>query len=71
MIEQQIQMAHIRDYTISYAEPLNLLLATFVYDGNDMESDMKTMRDSEDVQRWWRETDPVSVALCPYCLTRS
>ncbi|KAH7928185.1 rhamnose mutarotase [Leucogyrophana mollusca] len=48
---------HITDYSINHYPPLQLLIATFKYTGNDFERDMKAIGEDEETQRWWKLTD--------------
>ena len=48
---------HIADYTIHHYPPLQLLVATFKYTGEDYDKDMAGIAADEDTQRWWALTD--------------
>ncbi|KAH7890040.1 hypothetical protein F5I97DRAFT_1849786 [Phlebopus sp. FC_14] len=48
---------HIIDYSINHYPPLQLLIATFKYTGDDYEKDMKALGEDEETQRWWKVTD--------------
>ncbi|KAI6037000.1 hypothetical protein BKA83DRAFT_4170602 [Pisolithus microcarpus] len=48
---------HISDYSISHYPPLQLLIATFKYTGDDYEKDMKTIGEDEETRKWWEITD--------------
>ncbi|EGN96290.1 hypothetical protein SERLA73DRAFT_185964 [Serpula lacrymans var. lacrymans S7.3] len=48
---------HIVDYSINHYPPLQLLIATFKYTGNDYEKDMAEVGEDEETQRWWKLTD--------------
>ncbi|KAF9234483.1 hypothetical protein BU15DRAFT_89960 [Melanogaster broomeanus] len=47
----------IEDYSINHYPPLQLLIATFKYTGDDYERDMKAVGEDEETQRWWKLTD--------------
>ncbi|KAL4065216.1 rhamnose mutarotase [Scleroderma citrinum] len=48
---------HISDYSINHYPPLQLLIATFKYNGDDFERDMKAIGEDEETQKWWEVTD--------------
>ncbi|KAI6124012.1 hypothetical protein EDD16DRAFT_1563930 [Pisolithus croceorrhizus] len=48
---------HISDYSISHYPPLQLLIATFKYTGDDYEKDMEAIREDEETRKWWEITD--------------
>ncbi|KAH7914075.1 rhamnose mutarotase [Hygrophoropsis aurantiaca] len=48
---------NITDYSINHYPPLQLLIATFKYTGNDYDADMKAIGDDPETQRWWKLTD--------------
>ncbi|KIM57096.1 hypothetical protein SCLCIDRAFT_131372 [Scleroderma citrinum Foug A] len=48
---------NISDYSINHYPPLQLLIATFKYTGDDFEMDMEAMKEDEETQRWWKVTD--------------
>lgn len=48
---------HISDYSISHYPPLQLLIATFKYTGDDYEKDMKAIGEDEETRKWWEITD--------------
>jgi L-rhamnose mutarotase len=45
------------DYSIHYYPPLQLLIATMKYTGNDYEADMKKVAEDPETQKWWKVTD--------------
>ncbi|KAI0320327.1 rhamnose mutarotase [Amylostereum chailletii] len=52
-----IARAHIVDYSIFHYPPLNLLIATFKYVGDDWEKDAAENAKDEDTRKWWAMTD--------------
>lgn len=52
-----LERAHIIDYSIYHYPPLQLLIATFKYTGDDYEGDMKKVGEDPETQRWWQVTD--------------
>ncbi|KAI6123226.1 hypothetical protein EDD16DRAFT_1567727, partial [Pisolithus croceorrhizus] len=48
---------HITDYSISHYPPLQLLIATFKYTGDDFERDMEAIGEDEETRKWWEITD--------------
>ncbi|KAG8217198.1 rhamnose mutarotase [Butyriboletus roseoflavus] len=48
---------HITDYSIHHYPPLQLLVATFKYTGDDYDKDMAAIAADEETQRWWKLTD--------------
>lgn len=52
-----LERAHIVDYSIHHYLPLQLLVATFKYTGNDYEGDMAKVAQDPETQRWWKVTD--------------
>ncbi|KIJ17064.1 hypothetical protein PAXINDRAFT_167874 [Paxillus involutus ATCC 200175] len=48
---------HIEDYSINHYPPLQLLIATFKYTGDDYEKDMQAIGEDEETQKWWKLTD--------------
>ena len=48
---------HIADYAIHHHPPLQLLVATFTYTGEDYDKDMAAIAADEETQRWWKLTD--------------
>jgi len=52
---------HVRNYSIYLKE--NLLFGYMEYYGDDYESDMKKVAESEITQRWWKLTDPCQEPL--------
>lgn len=54
---------HIKNYSIFFREPENLLFACFEYHGTDFEADMARMAKDEATQRWWQITDPMQAPI--------
>lgn len=52
-----LQRHHIADYSIHHYPPLNLLVATFKYTGEDYAKDMAGIAADPETQRWWKVTD--------------
>lgn len=52
-----LERAHIIDYSINHYPPLQLLIATMKYTGNDYEADMALVAKDPETQRWWALTD--------------
>ncbi|KAF8162772.1 rhamnose mutarotase [Crassisporium funariophilum] len=52
-----IERAHMIDYSIHHFPPLQLLIATFKYTGDDFDADMKKVAEDPETQRWWKLTD--------------
>ncbi|KAF8894796.1 rhamnose mutarotase [Infundibulicybe gibba] len=52
-----LKQAHIVDYSIHHYPPLQLLIATFKYTGDNYAEDMKKVADDPETQRWWALTD--------------
>ncbi|EPQ58662.1 rhamnose mutarotase [Gloeophyllum trabeum ATCC 11539] len=52
-----LQRHHIADYSIYHYPPLNLLVATFKYTGEDYAKDMAGIAADPETQRWWKVTD--------------
>lgn len=52
-----LERAHITDYSIHHYPPLELLIATFKYTGNNYEDDMKKVAEDPITQKWWQVTD--------------
>ncbi|KAN0075506.1 Rhamnose mutarotase [Tylopilus felleus] len=50
---------HIADYAINHYPPLQLLVATFKYTGDDYDKDMAAIAADKETQRWWKLTDPM------------
>lgn len=48
---------HITDYSIHHYPPLQLLVATFKYTGDDYDKDMAAIAADQETQRWWKLTD--------------
>ncbi|KAI5987530.1 hypothetical protein EDD15DRAFT_2532035 [Pisolithus albus] len=48
---------HVSDYSINHYPPLQLLIATFKYTGDDYETDMKAVGEDEETRNWWEITD--------------
>ncbi|KAJ7460885.1 rhamnose mutarotase [Mycena galericulata] len=58
-----LERAHVRDYSIHYYAPLQLLIANFKYTGSDYEADMKKVGEDPETQRWWKVTDGMQETL--------
>lgn len=58
-----IERCHIHDYSIFYDEGTGLLFASFKYSGQDMEEDMRRMREDTETQAWWKVTDAMQESL--------
>ncbi|KAF5349504.1 hypothetical protein D9756_009005 [Leucocoprinus leucothites] len=52
-----LKRAHITDYSINHYPPLQLLIATFKYTGNDYAADMAKVAEDPETQKWWALTD--------------
>ncbi|GLB35534.1 putative L-rhamnose mutarotase [Lyophyllum shimeji] len=52
-----LERAHIIDYSIHHYPPLQLLIATFKYTGQDYQGDMRKVAEDPETQRWWQVTD--------------
>ncbi|TFK46366.1 rhamnose mutarotase [Heliocybe sulcata] len=52
-----LERHHIVDYSIYYYPPLDLLIATMKYAGEDYEKDMQGIAEDPETQRWWKVTD--------------
>ncbi|KIY62514.1 rhamnose mutarotase [Cylindrobasidium torrendii FP15055 ss-10] len=52
-----LEAAHIVDYSINYYPPLDLLIATMKYTGDDYDADMAKVAADPETQRWWAMTD--------------
>jgi len=52
-----LKRAHITDYSIHHYPPLQLLIATFKYTGDDYAADMAKVAEDPETQRWWALTD--------------
>ncbi|KIJ63276.1 hypothetical protein HYDPIDRAFT_113245, partial [Hydnomerulius pinastri MD-312] len=50
---------HVEDYSINHYPPLQLLIATFKYTGDNYEADMKAIGEDKKTQEWWTVTDPM------------
>lgn len=52
-----LEKAHVIDYSIFHYPPLQLLIATMKYAGDDYEADMQKVAEDPETQRWWAITD--------------
>jgi L-rhamnose mutarotase len=52
-----LRRAHITDYSIYHYPPLQLLIATFKYTGQDYAADMAKVAEDPETQKWWELTD--------------
>ncbi|KAF5379919.1 hypothetical protein D9757_007235 [Collybiopsis confluens] len=52
-----LERAHIVDYSINHYPPLQLLIATMKYVGDDYDADMKKVAEDPETQKWWAATD--------------
>lgn len=52
-----LKRAHITDYSIHHYPPLQLLIATFKYTGDNYDADMRKVAEDPETQRWWQLTD--------------
>jgi len=58
-----IARCNIKNYTIFFKEPENLLFATFEYHGADFKADMAKMAADPKTQEWWRICEPMQSPL--------
>ncbi|VDC03885.1 unnamed protein product [Peniophora sp. CBMAI 1063] len=58
-----LERSHIVDYSIFHYKPMNLLIATMKYVGNDWEKDSQISREDADTRRWWELTDGMQETL--------
>ncbi len=52
-----LKRANITDYSIHHYPPLQLLIATFKYTGDNHDADMRKVAEDPETQRWWQLTD--------------
>lgn len=52
-----IKRCNIIDYSIYHYAPLQLLIATFKYIGDDYAADMNKMGEDAETRKWWAMTD--------------
>jgi len=61
---KMLEKCNIRNYSI-YLRKLpdgkRYLFSYFEYAGDDLDADMKTLKDDPIVQKWWKETDPLQI----------
>ncbi|RDB19289.1 L-rhamnose mutarotase [Hypsizygus marmoreus] len=57
--------AHITDYSIHHYAPLQLLIATFEYTGDDYALDMQLVAEDPETRRWWAVTDGMQESFVP------
>jgi L-rhamnose mutarotase len=65
-VNKALKDAHIRNYSI-YLTQLDdgnwRLFSYFEYTGDNFDADMKKLAATDDVQRWWKETEPCQIPL--------
>ncbi len=60
-VNEAVAKANITNYSIyltQFDDGQWYLFSYFEYTGDDFEKDMKILTENEEVQRWWKETDP-------------
>ena len=66
VVNRTLKEAHIRNYSIYLTQFDNgkwYLFGYFEYIGSNFEADMKTLAGNDEVERWWKETDPCQFGL--------
>jgi len=61
----RLKKSNIQNYSIyiSEIEGKKYLFSYFEYSGQDFDSDMRSVANDSETQRWWRETDPCQFQL--------
>lgn len=55
----QLARSNLRNYTVFFKEPENLLFAYYEYVGTDYEADMAAMMADPATQEWWKVVTPL------------
>ncbi len=64
-VQDRLKVANVQNYSIYLAEleGKKYLFSYLEYTGDDYKSDMQTIADDPETQRWWAETDPCQIKL--------
>jgi len=59
----RLAKSNIRNYSIFFKEPENLLFSYWEYHGDDFAADAARIAEDPETVRWWTHTDPCQVPL--------